>query len=115
MSMLCSALLLRDESPAIHKTQIGMKKLFRWIKETKKLMTLRLIHEKEIKDLERIELRESLDIHGSFEWPVAFPATGNAWVSRASPKFSKDNGKVIPDNTIAENFNKDRKVSLKNE
>ena len=76
---------------------------------------LRLIHEKEIKDLERIELRESLDIHGSFEWPVAFPATGNAWVSRASPKFSKDNGKVIPDNTIAENFNKDRKVSLKNE
>ena len=33
MSMLCSALLLRDESPATHKTQIGMKKLFRWIKE----------------------------------------------------------------------------------
>ena len=184
-----SALLVRDESLAIHKTQNEAAWLFACIRKATEMMTIRLTLEKEIKnlgsldtqegdfvssltlekeikDLERTKLRESLNtqeddlvstlghlrhrhgegdvpariinppremlecyedqlppetldqkrilaLKGSVEWSAASLATENAWVRRASPSFSNNNGKEsIPDNAEAENINENRNVSL---
>ena len=62
LSMLCSALSVRDEILATHQTEIEVKRLYCLIKDTVMLMTIRPIIEKVVKELLRIKLRELLDI-----------------------------------------------------
>ena len=61
IGMLCSAIHVTDEAFSAHKTQIEATELSGWIKETVKMMTIRLTIEKEFKGLKGIKLRESLE------------------------------------------------------
>ena len=61
IGMVCSAIRVSDEAFSAHKTQIEATELSGWIKETVKMMTIRLTIEKEFKGLEGIKLRESLE------------------------------------------------------
>ena len=62
LSMLCSALSVRDATLAPHKTEIEVRRLYCMIKEFMRLVTLRLIMQKVAKELMRVKLSESLDI-----------------------------------------------------